>query len=153
MFSEIIPIVNFTLRYLLPLEFSMYGSPHKQTDLNKEILCPVLVWLIASNVSGDKVWTTRKVPVMSRAEWFGPASKNGQTWRQAVTMFVISEFLRTTPSEYPMNGCFTKQVIHTVVPQYLQPSSQHIFAEFLRKFATKHLTADFLQRTNFGTSE
>jgi len=43
----------------------MFGSPHRQTDLNKEILCPGMMWLIASDVSGDEVRTTRKVPVMS----------------------------------------------------------------------------------------
>jgi len=57
-----------------------------QTDLNKETLCPGMMWLIASDVSGDEVRTARKVPVMSRAEWFGPVSKNGQAYRNAGTV-------------------------------------------------------------------
>ena len=112
-----------------------------------------MMWLIASDVSGDEVRTARKVPVMSRAEWFCPVSKNGQAYRQAGTVCAESECSRSTPWPCTMNRCFTKQAVHTAVRQYSQPNAQHIIAEYLRKFATEHVSADFLRRTHFRASE
>jgi len=120
--------------FLLSLECSTFGplkanwfKERKTMPWNDVVSCVVSFWVRSADrqVEQCDVWSWA---VRSAIEKWWSKTPSGYSVCH-IRMF------EKHSSAYKMKECFTKQVIHTAVPKYLQPSLPHIIAEYLRKFA------------------